>query len=314
MRTDNGGASWHRQTLPKLPSGDPFELYDGTAADEDHAWVVGTAGDGHTAKTSEVILATDDGGSHWRVQRCKEWAPTLTGVAFADAKVGWAIAPGWPNVVLSTVDGGITWKRLPFPANANADSICCVDRQHVWALSGPRRIYSSSDGGHSWRMSPTGLPDKFARTGGSWFDGAMQFLDAHHGWMTGGQDGSILSTQDGGLHWRLGLSARLTAPNGSHKLMLRAIHFADSRHGWVLGQSQTKADSVGLFAQTSDGGRSWEPVDLPSAAADEAWSLLALESVSPNRAWAVGVGLILPPGRVRLPPDRSCRGETDAVE
>ena len=58
----------------------------------------------------DVILATADGGAHWRVQL--SGALNLTAVDFVNRQDGWAAGN---TSLLATTDGGAHWKALPEP-------------------------------------------------------------------------------------------------------------------------------------------------------------------------------------------------------
>lgn len=63
-------------------------------------WVVGLS----------QILATSDGGRHWRVHASGKLR--LSSVDFVDAQRGWAVGA---STVLATSDGGQRWTALPEP-------------------------------------------------------------------------------------------------------------------------------------------------------------------------------------------------------
>ena len=88
IATQDGGVSWSTQYSGTTR----LRLDDIACSDPQHAWAVGhryqpTSG---SRPTSAVILATSDGGSNWHAQAAPplDW---LRGVAFADARHGWAV-------------------------------------------------------------------------------------------------------------------------------------------------------------------------------------------------------------------------------
>lgn len=67
------------------------------------------------------------------------------------------------------------------------------------------------------------------------------FVDGQRGWAVG-ENGSLLSTTDGGATW--------TVRHSGTDLTLSKVVFADANHGWVVGSS-------GHLLRTTDGGTTW---------------------------------------------------------
>ena len=112
-----------------------------------------------------------------------------------------------------------------------------------------------------------------------------------HGWLVGGQDASVLSSSDGGIHWHR--MAKLRPADGTH-LELGDIYFADRLRGWVIGSYKRGSQNWGYFAETSDGGSHWRPVTLPASLRGTGVQIGSVTSLGPNHVWAVTEdGLIL---------------------
>ncbi len=106
----------------------------------------------------------------------------------------------------------------------------------------------------------------------SWRNDDVYFLNAKTGWaihayyspISPSQYGQIYSTYDGGGTWQL--------IKDSSKAYFRAVGFADSLVGWVGNLADTNSfngfamppthDTIPMY-QTSNGGKSWIPVNLP---------------------------------------------------
>ena len=86
LTTSDGGVHWTRQDLSAQWEGMRVAF-----ADLRHGWIACGA----------TVLATVDGGRHWRVQRAGSY---VTGLTFLDATHGWAVAQ---TADWSTGDGGI---------------------------------------------------------------------------------------------------------------------------------------------------------------------------------------------------------------
>jgi photosystem II stability/assembly factor-like uncharacterized protein len=96
LRSLDGGASWQSITLPAAP-GMPFGAgFSGLSfGDGQRGWLVGSAG---------AVLATDDGGSSWRLQPSGT-SRSLDQVFAVDGRTAW-IGGSYPATLLTTSTGG----------------------------------------------------------------------------------------------------------------------------------------------------------------------------------------------------------------
>jgi photosystem II stability/assembly factor-like uncharacterized protein len=100
MLTDEKpGATWEIADLP-LSADIKAELdFNAVACFGKHIWVAGRPG--------TVVLHSPDRGNSWEVQKTGQALP-INGLHFLDDSMGWAV--GEFGTVLSTIDGGKTWK------------------------------------------------------------------------------------------------------------------------------------------------------------------------------------------------------------
>jgi photosystem II stability/assembly factor-like uncharacterized protein len=152
----------------------------------DQGWAVG----------QDVILATGDGGAHWRVQL--SGGLNLTDVDFVNGQDGWAVGN---SSLLATTDGGAHWTALPEPCPV-IRSAHFISPSTGFAVAGGRNdggfdpampyqggvILTSGDAGRTWR--PLAAPAD-AQT--------ICFSDPAHGWL--GAAGRLYRTVDGGRQW-----------------------------------------------------------------------------------------------------------------
>ena len=145
------------------------------------------------AVSQDQILATTDGGRHWRVQRRGQL--NLASVDFISAEVGWAVGA---DVLLATSDGGAHWAAWPEPC-LPIRSVHFISPDTGFAVAGGRDVtdfgpeapeiagvaLATSDGGRSWRVLPTPAN---AQT--------ICFSDPQAGWL--GAGGRLYRTTDGG--------------------------------------------------------------------------------------------------------------------
>jgi hypothetical protein len=143
LATTDGGRNWAVQYRGRstLTSVDFISSQVG--------WAVGNS----------ALLATSDGGARWAV--LPEPCPAIRSVHFISPDDGFAVAGGTSDasgesgpevpevagVVLTTSDGGRSWRLLPAPENAQ--SVCFSGRQVGWLGAGGR-LYRSADGGQRW--------------------------------------------------------------------------------------------------------------------------------------------------------------------
>jgi photosystem II stability/assembly factor-like uncharacterized protein/tetratricopeptide (TPR) repeat protein len=129
-----------------------------------------------------------------------------------------------------------------------------VDNKEGWAVGDEGAIWHTIDGGREWERQPTGVRSSLR---------SICFLTPYTGWVAGreelpnggGSTGVLLYTRDGGLKWH---RATLNVMPG-----LNCIRFRDNKVGFVAGDGTDQYPS-GVF-QTTDGGRTWEPIAGPRA-------------------------------------------------
>lgn len=118
----------------------------------------------------QVGIAVGDGGLIWRSSDGGEsWNPCqsptsddLSGVVFQDKKNGWAVGGATlpihgvhRGVVLTTNDGGLSWKKLDTALLPRLIDVWLGQDHRLFAASWetaqfPSRVFESQDGGYSW--------------------------------------------------------------------------------------------------------------------------------------------------------------------
>jgi photosystem II stability/assembly factor-like uncharacterized protein len=257
-------AAWSRQD-----SGTLVPLRAVFFLDEQRGWAVGGKG---------ALLATGDGGAHWRTLK-RPTDDALRDVFFVDDATGWLVcersmfalqtAGAQPRAyLLKTADGGVSWQRVEV-IGRDTDTVLVrvvfADAAHGWTFGEEGALYATTDGGRTWGRQH--VPTRHLLLGGT-------FLDPLQGWLVGA-GATILRTTDGGAEWRA-----LSAPveTGAR---LNAITFADARHGWAVG-------TRGLVLATVDGGRSWTP-----QTANTESDLFDVKFLDAREGWAAGADGVL---------------------
>lgn len=139
MRTEDGGETWQRVTVPTKV--ELFHLdYNGSS----RAWIVGDKG---------VILATTDSGKTWRQQRSGT-DRALFNVDFRDDSEGYAV--GGRGTILRTENGGDTWIKVDTNFPETFKRVDFADDKNGWIVGFNGSILRSSDKGKTWVRQSSG--------------------------------------------------------------------------------------------------------------------------------------------------------------
>ncbi|HJQ32285.1 MAG TPA: YCF48-related protein [Pyrinomonadaceae bacterium] len=158
--TQDGGATWTRQRVPTR-----HLLLGGSFFDAQTGWL---SGGGLT------VLRTTDGGSTWRTglvflpadaqfpQKKDEKEPQhfpvppvepasggrLNAIYFANTGRGWAV--GSRGRIISTADGGATWRPQASGVDDDLFDVKFFDESEGWAVGGGGAMLHTRDGGRTW--------------------------------------------------------------------------------------------------------------------------------------------------------------------
>jgi photosystem II stability/assembly factor-like uncharacterized protein len=210
------------------------------------------------------------GGRSGRVsagEQAREIALATRGPTFVEAGlvgpgVGWAangLGLYWTN------DGGAHWRRITPPQVASmGDAVARITdiaavRSHIWvaaadvrggsgsmALAGSARhaaLELTVDGGRTWRSVALPGCDECGQT-------SLSFRDVRRGFALArlGRESRLDATRDGGVTWQTIATVPVTGP----------FVFLDAHVGLAVGSHAR------VLYRTTDGGRTWAPVDLPA--------------------------------------------------
>lgn len=272
LYTSDAGATWKHEV-----NGSPVErvhpLFNAVSMlNADTGVVVGMAGG---------IIRTTDGGVNWSA-RTHEGCSRLFALSFGSANDG--VAVGLLDI-LRTRDGGATWTRLT-DERFTLTSVTHFSPSGVIATGGQRTmggtgsvILRSTDSGGTWTPVLTGAAGT----------GAVDFADESIGTSVGTK-GGILRTVDSGVTWiqqtsgttedlrdvslpsaSIGIAVGSNAtilrttnrgalwqiqPHPDVNAQFRAVDFADSDVGFVIGNSEMRPFSNTIL-RTTDGGATW---------------------------------------------------------
>jgi photosystem II stability/assembly factor-like uncharacterized protein len=225
-RSTNGGRTWARgngATSRYLnPCSEEFmlpsQIFDFYLVDSLRMWLAGRDG----------LWRSIDGAESWQHVLKTEF-PMMT-IGFAANGHGWAA--GYPNRLMKSSDGGISWLDTTTTfTDASLNAVCFPAMGTGIAVS-VAGIFRSTDGGLQWG-SVDAPDDTLLR--------AMTFAGPSRGWIVGDR-GRILSTDDTGRTWKSQFLHDSTD--------LLSAFFLNERLGWICGAS-------GSIFRSTDGGRTW---------------------------------------------------------
>lgn len=209
LKTEDGGRNWTDKTPPEAAAGPVVTSF---FLDARQGWLVRFAQDG----SSLELAYTGDAGRMWHKQTITPaLLPPVEAIQdlalnFSDTDNGWLavkLASGANfslGSLLSTGDGGKSWKRIDLPA---AGKIKFFDEQRGWLSGGPggHDLYMTADGGQNWTAIQ--LVDDHQAPAGKVFYSLPSFNDGSNGIIAATVADEInprielFASQDGGLTW-----------------------------------------------------------------------------------------------------------------
>lgn len=227
LKTTDGGATWHRDTL----SGK--EIYHLQFNKDNQGFAVGLGGDFYYKESPEQF---------WDYQNLGYPFETFRGVSFWEKGQGIIVTGG------AFQNGKIIQIKDNFAAtvvdsfNQELSAVFHSEKDIIHAV-GYGIVLRSIDGGNTWKKKDI-IGDFFR---------AIHFPSSNVGYAVG-QSGSIIKTIDRGENWEF-------IRNGDNLLTsnqsFRSVFFVDEDHGYIVGHD-------GLFWRTINGGKDWETMpELP---------------------------------------------------
>jgi photosystem II stability/assembly factor-like uncharacterized protein len=235
-----------------------------------------------------VVATNSFATGRWTLAKSNTLA-WLRAVYFLNENKGWVA--GSNGTLLTTDDGGETWKTLKRPTEDNLLDVVFLNEQTGWLLcesyvyqlqNGEPRTYLlfTTDGGTKWRRLFLGGHTRDLRVT------RIIFSKENKGWLFG-ENGTFYTSDDGGSNW-------IGKPAPSRFLLLGGT-MTDSQHGVLVGAGST-------IVYTSDGGLTWRKGVLrdnqtvsfnPTSKTSKEPVRIRFTSVSfvdTERGWAVGYG------------------------
>lgn len=215
---------------------------------------------------------------------------TVSFIKMQTVSTGWAVGEakdGSDDRILHTGTGGATWREITpaQPQDSAAEigqgaTLFALDEQMAWVtyynrtggpLSNPAFVWRTADGGATWQTSA-----ELDTTDLEIFQPSdLIFIDAQHGWLMvhAGVGMShdyvaIYRTADGGATWERLIDPYMDGESGVLPMSCEktGLLFTDVNNGWVTGNCGGVVPGAPYLQRTTDGGQTWEAVELPAPA------------------------------------------------
>jgi photosystem II stability/assembly factor-like uncharacterized protein len=283
-RTIDAGATWQEAALPSATFPVTVSSQASFISPTD-GWILSGDGPDPSSLANVRLYRTTDGGLHWSeanhsTKQTTSGSIPLTGVldhlTFRDASSGWITARESSGpAVYATTDGGRTWHGQKLPPAPGYDlkgayplaplfpsgSLEGLLPVQVWLPLPPGSpgrstysrmiLYRSQDGGRTW-SSPVVLPATSPTDSGV----SGGFLGSYW-WLAAWRE--IWVSQDAGRTWSH------LQPHLAQDERITNVGFADSMHAYgqlIAGPATAALEHVSDIEST-DGGLTWHPVQLP---------------------------------------------------
>lgn len=216
-----------------------------------------------------VLLFQSGFGQSWR--RVGNWGNDYKSIFWVNANVGYI---GGENILLKSIDGGLSWIELELPDRIDVVDISFFDDQNGVLLGDEGLVYLSTDGGLSWGKpsypegpllnnvvhvdenimvisGDNGVILRSTNRGASWVAvdipteasvNKVYFVNDTLGYGVSA-DSEILKTSNAGLTWELF--------DSGFDVSLNSLYFTDDTTGYVVGDK-------GAIIKTEDGAQSWQ--------------------------------------------------------
>jgi photosystem II stability/assembly factor-like uncharacterized protein len=182
-------------------------------------------------------------------------------------------AVGKFGLMISTQDGGKTWKEQSIGKTNDLLAVSFADDQHGFVVGSGGTILATADASHSWQAQNSGTRDQLL---GVYAVSPTEVYAV-------GAFGTVLSTSDGGHTWvRHKLSwesliERVIKASGYMEPNLNSVYFISPEIGWVVGE-------FGVILHTRDAGQNW----ISQRYGGELPQLYAVKFLDDRRGWAIG--------------------------
>lgn len=232
------------------------------------AWAGGTEG---------KIARTEDGGNTWSLCSLPEGkALDVRAICLMGQNIACAMCAGPAEKRLSriyrTEDGGKIWTEVFCPEGKGIffNAMAFWNGQEGVVLSDPVDgrfvLFETKDGGSSWnRLKIDSMPIAFPNEGAfAASNSCLAVFGQDHVWFGtgGGESARVFYSSDHGRNWDVAQTPmKIESPTAG----IFSLAFLNNKEGIAVGgdyQNKNSFSSHNILG-TSDGGKSWQPIDNP---------------------------------------------------
>lgn len=193
------------QAAPATTGAPGYQLDSVDFVDPSDGWVLADLDN-----STFSVLGTTNAGRRWTARLTAPSSRPAEFMRFFDRSTGVVVTTGPNAVMFATRDGGTTWTNREVGVTNYVIAASFVDAANGWLLdyggtSGGTQLFTTADGGRSWRSQGSPVSDVTQAYG-------VTFADRAHGWLDTVAPGPyVYATVDGGKVW---LPVELPAPRG----------------------------------------------------------------------------------------------------
>lgn len=267
-KSTNGGAEW-KEIYRDIKAGDLNEIF---FLNNNTGFIAGDLG---------RILKTTDSGNSWNAISMGDSTKEIKSIYFQDEMNGWILVSEYG--ILHTTDGGAKWTNVQPLTGIKMNKFHFWNKNHAVAV-GPSatEIYYTADG-ISWTKSKSAPFGGFTYTK---FDIKNVYAADNnnvyavgYGTIVGMQPSILLKSSDAGATWEFSVQ---DSSDRTYET-LYALWFKDANNGVAVGGGSRGS----VFLRTSDGGKTWKPMDIASGV-----TLNTLSGLD-NELWISGSGGVI---------------------
>ena len=273
-RTTDNGTTWTTQSLSLFEPGEIAANAENAEMgwfDEQRGWISVKQNTGSNFSIG-VLFTTADGGATWS---CSE-LPVADKVYFRDPQMGWAVGGPTGDELFETQDSGLTWKRIE-PAHESSQVILyppfSSTEQSVLVTTSlgeanSLNIYTLENASDHWLLAGQVTLD--VQPGSIGFS----VLDAQNFVATIPGTSSIIRMKDGELN--------VLENQDGRSASIVELDMVSLEVGWAKsvdsscvtsaladeGAASVSCSSITRLLQTSDGGLTWQTLNLPAGRSD----------------------------------------------
>ena len=213
---------------------------------------------------------------------------------------------GWGDGIYKSTDGGKTFQHMGLTNTYqiktiaihpdNPDIVYAAAIGNLWGYQGERGLFKTTDGGKSWTKLTNGLPND-GKTGCSdivlvpgkpniLFAGMYHRLRQPDWFHSGGPNGGLFQSLDGGLSWKKITAGLAKGETGNIDI---SIHKKDPRIMVMTYEADEKlpvSESGSGVYRSDDGGKTWKFL-LKHAVRPYYHGQIEIDPVNPNKIYVV---------------------------